>query len=128
MILLQKFPANVDLTSVTQALWRHKVPHRVRFMTDEQQLWLQDASQYGAAQAILQQVLQGRAVEETAYLDHSAHSDLTDPMTGPVKSSFMGISALSATGAKAWFRSTPITLMVFIITILVALFLNLVAS
>ena len=122
MILLQKFPANDDLTSVTQALWRHKVPHRVRFVTGEQQLWLQDSSHYGAAQAIIQQVLQGSAVEETAHLDHSAHSDLTDPMTAPVKSSLMGLSVLSLSGAKAWFRSTPITLMVFIITVLVALF------
>ena len=122
MILLKKFPANDDLTSVTQALWRHKVPHRVRFVTGEQQLWLQDSSHYGAAQAIIQQVLQGSAVEETAHLDHSAHSDLTDPMTASVKSSLMGLSVLSLSGAKAWFRSTPITLMVFIITVLVALF------
>jgi len=125
MILLQKFPANADLTSVTQTLWRHRVPHRVRFVTGEQQLWLQDASQYGVAQTLIQQVLQGSSAQDMADSDHvtrSAHATLTDSMTDPLKPTFMGVSALSATGAKAWFRSTPVTLVVFIVTVLVALF------
>ena len=115
MILLKKFPANDDLTSVTQALWQHKVPHRVRFVTGEQQLWLQDSSQYGAAQALMQQVLRASATEETA---HSAHSGSTDP----IKSPFVSAPVLSSTSVKALFRSTPITLIVFLITVLVALF------
>jgi len=118
MMLLHKFPANADLTAVTQALWRHKVPHRVRFVTGEQQLWLQDSSQYGAAQTLMQQVLQTGATDETAHSTDSAQSNLADP----VKSPFVGVAALSATSAKAFFRSTPITLMVFLITLLVALF------
>ena len=47
MILLKSFPAQVNLSAITQLLWQHKVPHRVRFINDEQQLWLQDADQYG---------------------------------------------------------------------------------
>jgi|TARA_B110000902_G_scaffold267027_1_gene357643 GlpG protein len=112
MILLQRFPANVDLTPITQALWQHKMPHRVRFVESEQQLWLQDSAQHGAAQTLMQQVLQGNAGEEPA------HSILSDQ----VNSSFMGAAALSLAHAKAWFRLTPITLFVFLVAVLVALF------
>ena len=45
MILLKSFPAQVNLSAITQVLWQHNVPHRVRFINDEQQLWLQDAKQ-----------------------------------------------------------------------------------
>ena len=112
MILLQRFPANVDLTPITQALWQHKMPHRVRFVESEQQLWLQDSAQHGAAQTLMQQVLQGNASEEPV------HSILSDQ----VNSSFMGAAALSLAHAKAWFRLTPITLFVFLVAVLVALF------
>ena len=112
MILLQRFPANVDLTPITQALWQHKMPHRVRFVESEQQLWLQDSAQHGAAQTLMQQVLQGNAGEEPA---HSIFSD-------QVNSSFMGAALLSLAHAKAWFRLTPITLFVFLVAVLVALF------
>ena len=112
MILLQRFPANVDLTPITQALWQHKMPHRVRFVESEQQLWLQDSAQHGAAQTLMQQVLQGNAREEPV------HSILSDQ----VNSSFMGAAALSLAHAKAWFRLTPITLLVFLVAVLVALF------
>tara|TARA_B100000795_G_scaffold208298_1_gene161782 strand:+ start:420 stop:1307 length:888 start_codon:yes stop_codon:yes gene_type:complete len=112
MILLQRFPANVDLTPITQALWQHKMPHRVRFVESEQQLWLQDSAQHGAAQTLMQQVLQGNASEEPV------HSILSDQ----VNSSFMGAAALSLAHAKAWFRLTPITFFVFLVAVLVALF------
>ncbi len=110
MILLQKFSANADLTLVTQTLWRHKVPHRVRFVTGEQQLWLQDSQHYGLAQTLIQQVEQGSAAGEKA------------ASAGLLNSSVIADEALSTNGVKAWFKSTPITVMVLIITLLVALF------
>jgi len=110
MILLQKFSANADLTLVTQTLWRHKVPHRVRFVTGEQQLWLQDSQHYGLAQTLMQQVEQGSAADEKA------------ASAGLLNSSVIADEALSTNGVKAWFKSTPITVMVLIITLLVALF------
>jgi len=103
MILLHSFPADLDLTSITQALWQHKIPHRVRFLKDEQQVWLQDSAQIGAAQKLIQQVFQGAAKEENS-------------------SAGMGNSALSLNNAKAWFTLSPITIMIFVITVLVALF------
>lgn len=103
MILLQSFPADLDLTSITQALWQHKIPHRVRFLKDEQQVWLQDSGQIGVAQELIQQVFQGSAKEENSSVG-------------------MRNSALSSSNAKAWFRLSPVTLMIFIITVLVALF------
>jgi GlpG protein len=101
MILLHSFPADLDLTSITQALWQHKIPHRVRFLKDEQQVWLQDSAQIGAAQKLIQQVFQGTAKEENSSVG-------------------MGNSALSLNNAKAWFTLSPITIMIFVITVLVA--------
>jgi GlpG protein len=112
MILLQKFSANADLTLVTQTLWRHKVPHRVRFVTGEQQLWLQDSQHYSLAQALMQQVEQGIAADEKA----------GSASAGLLNSFVMADKVLSTNGVKAWFKSTPITLMVLISTLLVALF------
>ena len=112
MILLQKFSANADLTLVTQTLWRHKVPHRVRFVTGEQQLWLQDLQHYNLAQTLMQQVEQGSSADEKA----------GSVSAGLLTSSVMTDEALSTNGIKAWFKSTPITVMVLIITLLVALF------
>ena len=112
MILLQKFSASTDLTLVTQALWRHKVPHRVRFVTGEQQLWLQDLQHYNLAQTLMQQVEQGSSADEKA----------GSVSAGLLTSSVMTDEALSTNGIKAWFKSTPITVMVLIITLLVALF------
>mgnify|MGYP005725106915 CR=1 FL=1 len=112
MILLQKFSASTDLTLVTQALWRHKVPHRVRFVTGEQQLWLQDLQHYNLAQTLMQQVEQGSSTDEKA----------GSVSAGLLTSSVMTDEALSTNGIKAWFKSTPITVMVLIITLLVALF------
>jgi len=112
MILLQKFSANADLTLVTQTLWRHKVPHRVRFVTGEQQLWLQDSQHYSLAQALMQQVEQGIAADEKA----------GSASAGLLNSFVMADKVLSTNGVKVWFKSTPITLMVLISTLLVALF------
>ena len=112
MILLQKFSANADLTLVTQTLWRHKVPHRVRFVTGEQQLWLQDSQHYSLAQALMQQMEQGIAADEKA----------GSASAGLLNSFVMADKVLSTNGVKAWFKSTPITLMVLISTLLVALF------
>ena len=112
MILLQKFSANADLTLVTQTLWRHKVPHRVRFVTGEQQLWLQDSQHYSLAQVLMQQVEQGIAADEKA----------GSASAGLLNSFVMADKVLSTNGVKAWFKSTPITLMVLISTLLVALF------
>ena len=112
MILLQKFSASTDLTLVTQTLWRHKVPHRVRFVTGEQQLWLQDLQHYNLAQTLMQQVEQGSSADEKA----------GSVSAGLLTSSVMTDEALSTNGIKAWFKSTPITVMVLIITLLVALF------
>ena len=112
MILLQKFSASADLTLVTQTLWRHKVPHRVRFVTGEQQLWLQDLQHYNLAQTLMQQVEQGSSADEKA----------GSVSAGLLTSSVMTDEALSTNGIKAWFKSTPITVMVLIITLLVALF------
>ena len=112
MILLQKFSANADLTLVTQTLWRHKVPHRVRFVNGEQQLWLQDSQHYSLAQALMQQVEQGIAADEKA----------GSASAGLLNSFVMADKVLSTNGVKAWFKSTPITLMVLISTLLVALF------
>ena len=112
MILLQKFSANADLTLVTQTLWRHKVPHRVRFVTGEQQLWLQDSQHYSLAQALMKQVEQGIAADEKA----------GSASAGLLNSFVMADKVLSTNGVKAWFKSTPITLMVLISTLLVALF------
>lgn len=112
MIFLQKFSANADLTLVTQTLWRHKVPHRVRFVTGEQQLWLQDSQHYSLAQALMQQVEQGIAADEKA----------GSASAGLLNSFVMADKVLSTNGVKVWFKSTPITLMVLISTLLVALF------
>ena len=112
MILLQKFSANADLTLVTQTLWRHKVPHRVRFVTGEQQLWLQDSQHYSLAQALMQQMEQGIAADEKA----------GSASAGLLNSFVMADKVLSTNGVKVWFKSTPITLMVLISTLLVALF------
>lgn len=112
MILLQKFSANADLTLVTQTLWRHKVPHRVRFVTGEQQLWLQDSQHYSLAQALMKQVEQGIAADEKA----------GSASAGLLNSFVMADKVLSTNGVKVWFKSTPITLMVLISTLLVALF------
>ncbi|MGY8906626.1 MAG: rhomboid family intramembrane serine protease [Pseudomonadales bacterium] len=109
---MQKFSANADLTLVTQTLWRHKVPHRVRFVTGEQQLWLQDSQHYSLAQALMQQVEQGIAADEKA----------GSASAGLLNSFVMADKVLSTNGVKAWFKSTPITLMVLISTLLVALF------
>lgn len=115
MMLLHSFPSTTDLTPITQALWRHKVPHRVRFVAGEQQLWLQDAGQYADAQALMQQVLQGAAGQSSSV----AGSE------GPIKSSFMATSTLSSTLSNtvtmAWFKATPITFLVFLAMLLVAL-------
>jgi GlpG protein len=114
MILLHSFPASTDLTVITQALWQHRVPHRVRFLKDQQQLWLQDSEQYSVAHALMLQALQGSDRKE------EDHTRTISP--GRINSSFMGSIAPSLAHAKAWFRLSPITLMVFVTTVLVALF------
>ena len=107
MMLLQSFPVDLDLSLITQALWQHKVPHRVRFSNDEQQIWLQDADQYGAAQELLEQLMQGHLQQEPL---RRASADQVRFSSG------------SMAHPKVWLRLTPISLMVVLVTVLVALF------
>ncbi|MBT3438139.1 MAG: rhomboid family intramembrane serine protease [Oceanospirillaceae bacterium] len=95
MIHLLSFAADVDLLAITQSLWQHKIPHRVRQLNGEQQLWLQDASQAQAALALCASSASPNVVK-------------TD-VTG------------SLARAKAWLTGSPITALVLILTLLVAL-------
>ena len=54
MILLHCFDQATDLTQFTKTLWQQKIPHRVRFFQNEQQVWLQDASQFEQAKALME--------------------------------------------------------------------------
>ena len=53
MKCLAAFSAQRDLLPLTQSLWAQNIPHRVRFSTSEQQLWLQDDGQEDEALALL---------------------------------------------------------------------------
>lgn len=108
MILLHTFPNSTDLTLVTKTLWHHKVPHRVRFLDGEQQLWLQDAAQYAQGQALMQQVLQGAVELQPVFSDSQS-----------------GSPGLTTTGSKgfvwAFFRRSPVTYFFFTLMLLVVL-------
>jgi len=109
MILLHSFSNTTDLTLITQALWRHKVPHRVRFLADQQQLWLQNANQHAEAEALMQQVFNGVSLMSSAGPSVSA------------KTSSIFNSKISNTPLVAWFKMTPVTYVVFFATLMVAL-------
>jgi GlpG protein len=94
MIHLLSFAGDVDLLAITQALWQHKIPHRVRQLNGEQQLWLQDASQAQAALALC----------TSSVSPNLAKADATG----------------SLARAKAWLVGSPITALVLILTLLVA--------
>ena len=111
MILLKSFPAQVNLSAITQLLWQHKVPHRVRFINDEQQLWLQDADQYGVAKELLAQLVQGQSQPQPQ--SHESSED-------PASASQTKFSPAFMDYPRAWLRTTPITLLVVLVTVLVA--------
>jgi GlpG protein len=107
MILLHTFPNSTDLTLITKTLWHHKVPHRVRFLDAQQQLWLQDDTQYVQAQALIQQVVQG-VVEPQPSLGAGALSTVFTTMGSKIF-------------ARAFFKLTPVTYLVFCLMLLVVL-------
>ena len=111
MILLHSFPANTDLTLITKVLWQHKVPHHVRFLTHEQQLWLQDSEQYSIAHALMQEVLRSGNKEDQSQSISPSH----------INSSFIVAIATYFANASTWFKLFPITLLVFAVSALVAL-------
>jgi GlpG protein len=116
MMLLQSFPGSADLTPITQALWQHKMPHRVRFINGEQQLWLHNASQHDAAQLLLQAVLKEEAGEGAWSVELPPAKKSTYTATQSA-----GSASLAWAKAKAWFSLTPITLGMLLFTVVVAL-------
>ena len=113
MILLKSFPAQVNLSAITQVLWQHKVPHRVRFINDEQQLWLQDANQYGVAEELLAQLVQGQSQPQP---QPQSRESPEDPASASPSKSSLAFMAYP----RVWLRTTPITLTVVLVTLLVA--------
>jgi|TARA_B110000967_G_scaffold109794_1_gene112408 GlpG protein len=116
MMLLQSFPGSTDLTPITQALWQHKMPHRVRFINGEQQLWLHNAAQHDAAQELLQAMLKQQPGEDA----------WSEPLPPASKSTFTanhsaGSASLTWTNAKTWFSLTPITIGMLLFTLVVTL-------
>jgi GlpG protein len=95
MIHLLSFAADTDLLAITQTLWQHKIPHRVRQLNGEQQLWLQDASQAQVALALCSSNV-------------SPNVSKTDASGGFAR-------------AKVWLMGSPITALVLILALLVAL-------
>ncbi|HCH32372.1 MAG TPA: rhomboid family intramembrane serine protease [Oceanospirillaceae bacterium] len=95
MIHLLSFAADVDLLRLTQSLWQHKIPHRVRQLNGEQQLWLQDASQAEAALALCTSGV-SPLVEDVAAV-------------GPL------------IRVKGWVLTSPLTALVLILSLVIAL-------
>jgi GlpG protein len=111
---LQSFAEQADLLPITQALWQHKIPHRVRQVNAEQQLWLQNASQADAALAICAEVLA------------SAKGDALGPPPSAVKTSALSWVRLSS--ISSWLRQLPVTGLTLGLVVLVAIITQLGAS
>ena len=95
MIHLRSFAADADLLALTQALWKHKIPHRVRQINGEQQLWLQDANQVEAASVL--------CAPESSLIGDQQVSE-------PLLVKF-----------KRWFVRAPVTGLVLVLILIVAL-------
>jgi len=95
MIHLLSFSDDVDLSAIAQGLWQHKIPHRIRQLNGEQQLWLQDASQAQAALALCTSNVSPKVAKADA--------------------------AGSLARAKLWLLGSPITAVILMLTLLVAL-------
>jgi GlpG protein len=113
MMLLHSFSDSVDLTPVTKALWQHKMPHRVQFTNGQQLLWLQNAAQRDAAQALVQAVLTGDAEDGLLQIELPASNRSAVEAAGSISPALAHI--------KAWFSLTPITLFIILVAVLVAL-------
>lgn len=121
MILLQSFAAQIDLMPITQCLWQHKVPHRVRFVAGEQQLWLQNANQFSLAQELIQQLPEPGARQGSS--DDRAAGRLASvaPFANAANAAQPSKVMAAIAQSKTWFGSLPITLSVVLVTLLVAL-------
>ncbi|MDC9719246.1 MAG: hypothetical protein PSN46_00790 [Gammaproteobacteria bacterium] len=68
MILLHSFTRELNLTPITQALRHSNIAHRVRFLEQTQQLWLQDESQKETALSVCQLVFVDLDIETSSDL------------------------------------------------------------
>lgn len=118
MILLHCFDQATDLTQFTKTLWQQKIPHRVRFFQNEQQVWLQDASQFEQAKALMKALFDPN--EDQAEQGYKANPDQSSHSSHAFKAQAPRLLTGATNALLRGFTKAPITLSVMGIVLLVA--------
>ncbi|MEP0072086.1 MAG: rhomboid family intramembrane serine protease [Marinomonas sp.] len=101
MYFVYRFELTEDPKALTQALWHHKIAHQVIFNEGHNELWLRDPRQLPALEKIL-----------TLWKDNPTELDYTKVEKGNLTQ--------SNTSLFAQFKRTPVTIVLLLATLLVA--------